>query len=388
MMDTLNHIISEIGINNINRIVLSKPKSHSEYSGITGRQLLVKKNLVIQFEKHKNNQVFHENVQMENVPLKIMELFTGSFEIIRLRTKDLEYELAAAGDNQVTVKKTRNILQDDETRLDHNKEKNYLIKENIAFEPLIDLGIFTRDGKISKAKYDKYKQINRFLEIIQDVLKYLPKEKINILDFGCGKSYLTFIVYFFLERICNYEVHIIGLDLKKEVITQCGEIAKKYGYKNLRFETGEIGSFIPPWDIDMVISLHACDTATDDVLFSAVKNNARVILSVPCCQHELNKQIQNDDLAILTKYGIIKERVAALYTDAVRANLLEAAGYKTQVLEFIDIDNTPKNMLIRAVKSRIPEHIKNRALKEVTNLIQMFSLSPKLYKMLVDNGFV
>ncbi|MDR3276443.1 MAG: DUF1015 family protein [Treponema sp.] len=264
----------------------------------------------------------------------------------------------------------------------HDRVKNYIIKENSAVEPLIDLGILTKDGKIVNAKYDKFKQINRFLEILNDTLVFFPDKKITILDFGCGKSHLSFIVYYFLKEMLKFDVQIIGLDLKSDVILKCNQAAEKYGYTSLRFETGNIGDFVPPWDIGMVISLHACDTATDSVLFKAVEYNAKVILSVPCCQHEFNKQIRSNEYAILTRYGVVQERIAALFTDSIRANLLEVMGYKTQLLEFIDFDNTPKNILIRAIKAAIPAEAKTKALAEVHALMRQFNLSPALYNLL------
>jgi hypothetical protein len=381
--DTLDHIISEIGIDNVTYMLFTKPKNHSEYGKITGRRILVKKGAVIQFEKQKNNQAFHENIQPENAVSKLKELLADNFGGLLLRTGDSEYELRINGDDTAEIKKTKTFSSDtDENDFSHNKEKKYLIKEGMTVEPLIDLGIFSKDGRIINSKYDKFRQINRFLEIVDDALKYLPSDKINIVDFGCGKSYLTFVVYYFLEKVRGCKVNIIGLDLKADVISGCNKTAQKYGYGNLKFESGKIETFIPPWDIDMVISLHACDTATDDVLLSAVKNNARVILAVPCCQHELNTQISSADYAILTRYGVIKERAAALFTDAIRANLLESAGYKTQMLEFVDLNHTPKNILIRAVKSNIPEHIKKKSLADVRNLAETFNLSPKLLTML------
>ena len=217
---------------------------------------------------------------------------------------------------------------------------------------LIDLGVMTGEGKIVRSKYDKYRQINRFLEFIQDVLPELPKDRqLTIIDFGCGKSYLTFAMYYYLNILMGYSVKMIGLDLKADVIRHCNELRDKYGYNNLEFIHGDIADFEGADAVDMVDTLHACDTATDYALYKTNRWNARVILSVACCQHELNGQIKNDVLSPVLQYGLLKERMSALITDGLRANLLEIMGYKTQILEFIDMEHTPKNILIRGVRS-------------------------------------
>lgn len=236
--------------------------------------------------------------------------------------------------------------------LSHNRVKQYILKEGVSVPFLVDLGVMTAAGKIVASRYDKFRQINRFLEYIEDILPRLPKDRqVTILDFGCGKSYLTFAMYYYLRELKGYDVQIIGLDLKTDVIENCQRLAESYGYQKLRFCQGDIADYEGVEHVDMVVTLHACDTATDYALAKAVGWGAEVILSVPCCQHELNRQMKNDMLAPVLEYGILKERMAALITDGIRAKLLENHGYETQILEFIDMDHTPKNLLIRAVKT-------------------------------------
>ena len=253
---------------------------------------------------------------------------------------------------------------------------------------LVELGVQTAEGKVVKAKYDKFRQINRYLEFVRDILPALPREgrPLKIIDFGCGKSYLTFALYYYLKIMNQYDICVIGLDLKKDVIENCQALADKLGYDSLKFQVGDIGSYENDTErVDMVVTLHACDTATDHALAKAVRWNARVILSVPCCQHELNRQISCDALSPVLKYGLIKERMAALLTDAVRADLLEEYGYDTQILEFIDMEHTPKNILIRAVKKN---HIKYHAgVKRHEELVQMerfLHISPTLQRLLTE----
>ena len=235
-----------------------------------------------------------------------------------------------------------------------DREKNHILREGVPVPFLVELGVMNKEGYVVKARYDKFRQINRYLEFVNDVVPELKKRSddhsLKIIDFGCGKSYLTFALYHFLHETKGLNVQITGLDLKKDVIADCSRLAQRLGYNDLEFKHGDIADYETSGGVDMVVTLHACDTATDYALYNAIRWNAGVIFCVPCCQHELNKQIRNKELESVLKYGIIKERISALITDAMRAEMLEEQGYKTQILEFIDMEHTPKNLLIRAVR--------------------------------------
>ena len=260
----------------------------------------------------------------------------------------------------------------------NNRQKNYILNDGDHLDFLVEQGVMSSNYRVKADMQHKFRQINRFLEFIKDIESYLPNDRpIHIIDFGCGKSYLTFAVYHYLHNILKKDIYIHGLDLKEQVIIDCNSLAKKLNYDNLYFEIGDISTYNCPYDVDMVMTLHACDTATDYALYNAIKWNTKVILSVPCCQHELNKQIKNEDFSSIFKYGIIQERTSSLFTDALRANILELQGYRTQILEFIDIEHTPKNLLIRAIKTGSPK----KDWTKVDNFVEKFSIDPTLYRL-------
>ena len=387
-MEELKKVIDEITEQEIIKLVISnKLNKDAKYNKIT---FVLKEDGVKQYyqiEKYTDKQVFHENIDIEVFGEILLEYVTSNYKQIDAWSNTITFELKISKKGKVHLGKRNsdNVKLADKG---HNKEKNYILKEGMIIEPLIDLGVFTKEGKVINSKYDKYKQINRFVEIIDDEIKKNDFEELTILDFGCGKSYLTFVLYYYFVEIKKINVKMIGLDLKDDVIKKCNEIAKKYNYGNLHFELGDINGFKYNNKVDMVITLHACDTATDYALYNAIKWNSKLIFSVPCCQHEFNNQIKTESLSILTKYGIVQERIAALMTDSVRANLLESAGYKTQLLEFIDISHSPKNLLIRASKVNISKEKKEEALSEVNALMNEFNLNPTLFNLLKKDNLI
>ena len=367
----------------IQKIIISNPFSKSEeYKKI----IIENKGKNYQIAKYTDKQVFHENITKEELLGRTTDLVENRYKQINGMSASEEHIILISkkGNCNYKVKKTAtDTVKLQAKQQGHNRQKNYILKEGMNIAPLVDMGVFTKDGKVVNAMYDKYKQINRFIEIIDDEVSSLKVEELNVIDFGCGKSYLTFVVYYYLTEVMNLKVNMIGLDLKEDVIKKCNQAAEKYNYKNLKFEVGDVNGFKAPFDVDMVITLHACDTATDFALYNAIQWKAKMIFSVPCCQHELNKQIKPEELTLLSRYGIIKERFSALATDAIRGNLLEYCGYKTELLEFIDFEHTPKNILIRAVRRPImPKQVKENMLAEVRAMMKEFSFEPTLYQLL------
>ncbi len=389
-MEDLKKAIEEILSDDIVKIVISnKMKKDFEYNKINISLKETKNKSFYQVEKFTDKQVFHENLSKEELKERLLNLVFNNYKNLNAWSKNSTYDLKISKKGKIFLgKKGGDNSKIASKASSHNKEKNYILKEGMIIEPLIDLGVFSKEGKVINSKYDKYKQINRFVEIVDDEIKKNDFKELTILDFGCGKSYLTFVLYYYFVKIKNIKVKMIGLDLKKDVIEKCNKIAKGYGYDNLHFELGDINGFKYENKVDMVITLHACDTATDYALYNAVKWNAKMIFSVPCCQHEFNSQMDTDTFSIISKYGIIKERMAALMTDAVRGNLLEAAGYKTQLLEFIDIAHSPKNILIRASKGGVSKAKKEKAMEEVNNLVNEFNFKPTLLKLLQDDKII
>lgn len=361
---------------------LSNPKDKNGVKKLKVRPILKKDTLLFQCEEHRNNQVFHENYEAE----KAIETLTNAmeqFKQMQLETKKFRANVLVSKKGKVTIQKKQQCGCVKEVNLSHNRTKKYILQEGIAVPFLQDLGVMTSEGKIVRTKFDKFRQINRFLEFMEDILPQLAKDReVTILDFGCGKSYLTFAMYYYLHELKNYDVRIIGLDLKTDVIRHCNELSEKYGYHKLKFLEGNIADYTGVDEVDMVVTLHACDTATDFALDKAVGWNAKVILSVPCCQHELNGQMKSELLEPIFKYGLIKERMAALVTDALRAEYLESCGYDAQILEFIDMEHTPKNILIRAVKTGKKKDNQDR----IKSCEEFLNVNPMLGRLLKERG--
>ena len=363
------------------QITVSGPREKDGIFKIKIRPLLLKGELVFQKTAYKGTQVFHENLSGEELLEELLHEMQGNFRQLAAESLDGSLTVLVSKKGKVTAKYKENQKNAVKMRpeLYHNRVKQYILKEGIPVPFLVDLGIQTREGAIVRAKYDKFKQINRYLEFVEDVLPVLKGEgAIHIIDFGCGKSYLTFALYYYLHELQKLDVMITGLDLKTDVIHNCNRLAQSYGYDRLQLVQGDIKNFTGADQVDMVVTLHACDTATDYAIEKAVGWGAKVIFTVPCCQHEVNGQIQNKLLHPVLKYGLLKERLSAILTDAIRANLLEEAGYDTQVLEFIEMEHTPKNILIRAVRRQ--EKREDSGISELTAALGVETTLQKLFR--------
>ncbi|MCC8026769.1 MAG: SAM-dependent methyltransferase [Clostridium sp.] len=386
----------------LERILISNPTDVQAMSKSRLRPLLMKGILAFQAEEQVGKQAFHRNMNREEAVNYITGLLEGQFRqgeilselgtalilvskkgkiTVKVKKKGTEKNPCPEGNTNAKAgaAEGRVRIQAGTPLMEHNRKKRYILEEGRAVPFLVDLGVMTKEGRIVSSRYDKYRQINRFLEFIEDVLPNLNREReTTIIDFGCGKSYLTFAMYYYLKILKEYPVRIIGLDLKQDVIDHCNGISRRYGYDTLTFYHGDIASYEGVEQVDMVVSLHACDRATDFALAKAVNWGAAVILSVPCCQHELNGQIENQLMKPVLQYGLIKERMAALYTDAIRAQVLESAGYRTQILEFINMEHTPKNILIRAIRQGKKKD-NGEALRELTEFL---GVRPTIMKLL------
>lgn len=374
------------------KAVISNPKSKTaDYKKIVVTLKNIGKREMYQLERFTEKQAFHENIEIDHIIKAVSDIMTeGEYRQLDAWSSASTYMIKVSKKGKISLTKKRvsdaatlkNIKTDG-----NNRKKQYILKENENIPPLVDLGVFTKDGHIVNSMYDKYKQINRFVEIVDDVIDTaINKENgVNILDFGCGKSYLTFILYYYLTEIKKIKANIVGLDLKADVIEKCNKLSEKYGYSGLRFEVGDINGYESDIKPDMVITLHACDTATDYALYNAIKWGAKTILSVPCCQHELNAQIKTDELSALTDYGLIKERFSSLATDAIRGKLLESMAYSVSMLEFVDFSHSPKNLLIRAVKKNMTDEKRKKSREKAEVIMNEFCFKPTLYNLLYKN---
>lgn len=377
-MELIKIIEENVANTSIIYAVFASPlnKTENKYKKITLKPISSNNKVIYQFEKFTDKQAFHENVEQNSIVEKIMAL-TQLYKNINIFTVEADYQVLVSKKGSIRViklspTKTMSISS-------HNKTKNYIIPDNEPCDFLIELGVMNKDGKVLAKKYDKFKQINKFLEIVDDAFTKAAseteinntKDKYKIIDFGCGKAYLTFALYYYFYKIKKINVQIVGLDLKTEVIDFCNNVAKKLNYSQLRFENGDIKDYNTNQEVDMVVTLHACDNATDAALVKAIKWNTNIILSVPCCQHEFFDKIENDNLEPMLKHGLIKERLSSLVTDSLRSLFLETKGYKVQLVEFVDMEHTPKNILIRATKS----NVRKEAINEYEDFKRFWNLN-------------
>lgn len=379
-MEELREVLYKYLNEELVRLTISNPRSKTEAAKISLRPMLLGGKLVFQASIQQDKKVFHKNFNRQQTVEEIVS-WMENYRQLELFSETGQATVLISKKGKIGIREKKAGCCVKKPDLSHNRKKKYILEPERKVGFLMDLGVQTKDGRIAHAKYDKFRQINRFLEFIEDILpQFSQDQEVRIVDFGCGKSYLTFAMYYYLKELKGYQVHIIGLDLKEDVIEHCRKLAGQYGYTGLEFYVGDIASYQGEEKVDMVVTLHACDTATDYALDKAIRWGAKVILSVPCCQHELNGQIENDVLAPVFSYGLIKERMAALFTDALRAQILESKGYQVQVLEFIDMEHTPKNILIRAVKKGKAQDSGN-----YRKLMEFLHVQPTL-AMLQDRG--
>ena len=382
-MNQIEELLKRVLTSLLVDMVISGARGGGDFIKIKVRPVMIRDSLYFQVSRYTDKQVFHENMTAEDALETLSGWILHDFRQAQIRMHNEMVTVLVSKKGKATVKSKKAACIETQN-LEHNRKKQYIIEEGTAVPFMIDLGVMTESGKIIRTRYDKYRQINRFLEFIEDILPELPTDRtVHIIDFGCGKSYLTFAMYYYLKVLKHYDIRITGLDLKQKVIEDCQALADRYGYDGLQFLCGDIADYNGTDEVDMVVTLHACDTATDYALYKAVKWHASVILSVPCCQHELNRKMQCETLSGAFQYGLIKERTAALMTDAMRGQLLEMKGYKTQLLEFIDMEHTPKNILIRGVKSKglLPKAARKQQMENYQKCRDFFGAELTLEKL-------
>lgn len=353
--------------------IFTSSRVKSQYKKITVRAISIKDRSYLQLEKFTDTQVFHENLTYEDSFHVLLDM-VNEYRNINLFTADADYQILVS--KKGSIKITRKEPSKKKKIEDHNKKKQYIISDSQPCDFLILLGVMNKEGRVYAKKYDKFKQINKFLEIVHDSLAGKDiQDDFTIIDFGCGKAYLTFALYYYFYHIRKIKAKITGLDLKEEVIEFCNETAKTLNYENLKFIYGDIRDFEHKNKVNMTVTLHACDTATDAALVKAIFWDCDIILSVPCCQHEFFDKIENENLNSMLKHGLVKERISSLVTDSLRGLFLETKGYKVQLMEFISMDHTPKNILIRALKANKnirPAEIEYEDFKKFWNLNDLF----------------
>lgn len=353
-MDELKKLFEQIfSEEKLIKAVFSAKRAKSlPYSRVTLRPVMISESLCYQAEYTYEKKAIHKNIGCESAVGFCTELIESDFKQANIFTNQYDIQILASKPQKPRITKKASSLNC--IPVSHNRTKKYIIPDGVPCDFLIKLGVMDRQGKVIQKHYSKFRQINRYLEIVEDCMPYLNERKktsvpLKIIDFGCGKAYLTFAIYHYLKNIKNMEVNIIGLDLKDDVINFCNKTAADLGFDNLKFMIGDIADYTSDY-ADMVVTLHACDTATDYALINAVKWNTGVILSVPCCQHELFSQIKNDIHQPILKYGILKDRLTEYLTDGLRGLKLESCGYDVSMIEFTSLEHTAQNIMIKAVK--------------------------------------
>ena len=385
---------------NIKRIVFSNCRDkRNPVKRVAVRPILIRNIINYQCEFHTVNKVIHKNFNEDEFIVESGRLIDEEYKQVNIFTDSIEYQVFAGSRNSVSIKNleidkasqsshsinariSKNIMS-------HDNKKNLILPEGIPYDFLVFLGVMREDGSVNKSHYNKFRQINRFLEIVDEVVSSLPKDKkLTIVDFGCGKAYLTFALYYYLHIKKGHDVQIVGLDLKEDVIEFCNQTAVALDYKELSFKLGDIADFSEFQQVDMVVTLHACDTATDFALIKAVKWNASVILSVPCCQHELFDQVKNKSNEALLKYGILKERFSSILTDGLRGLKLEEFGYDVKMLEFTSLTHTAKNLMIRGVRDATISNSDSKliassvkAKDQFDQLVEFWHVNPTIRKL-------
>ena len=372
------------------KIVFSNKQS-GDFNKVIIKPIILKSGKNIQIESFKDNKAFHKNVDLNNLQEleNVLKEYIENFKQILLQIEASDISFIRKKDNFTKKEKQSNLVKSSN---EHNKKKQYILNEGDKIDFLIELGLMSVDGKILKASYNKFKQINKYLEFIDDVIEELKTKKlitnhINVLDFGCGKSYLTFALYYYLKNYRkDLSFSIVGLDLKKDVIEFCNKLAQKLNYENLEFLNGNIKDYDRAKEVDLVFSLHACNNATDYSLEKALSLNAKAILAVPCCHHEFFEKIQKNKnsefyntLKIMADNGVVLDKFATLATDSFRSLALELCGYKTKMIEFIDMEHTPKNILIKAIKSK-SSNLKEKSI-EYNKLKEFLGIQPLLEEL-------
>lgn len=390
--ELINLIHSIVDREEVVKATISDMKGSYPYKKILLKPITIKNSFFIQLEQFKDNKAYHSNLSKDEFKVLIPTILEN-FKQFLIQTLDSEMQILKNKNSfNVKIKST----EKKSLNLNHNKKKNYILEENTAIPFLIRLGIMNLEGKVLKDKYSKFRQINKYLEFIESTLKELLEKKlvsdsIKVVDFGCGKSYLTFALYHYLKNMKNMKVEIIGLDLKEDVIEHCNLIASDLNFSDLKFLKGNIKDFDLLKDVDLIFSLHACNNATDYSILKGLEMNAKAILAVPCCQSEFNQKIDKSnttimksELAPLGKHGILQEKFSSLATDALRAQALELCGYRTQVMEFIDMEHTPKNILIKAIKDNFKTETLQQKRAEYDIFLKVLGIQPLLDSLIKD----